>query len=88
MFVQVLKSDTIKWNGLLPHSCGPYQKVLDQNYPFQGVYANEPSVAYDGPGMPLPSKYTSAKRDFDATMYLLWQPGQLSGTGTASIPVP
>jgi hypothetical protein len=88
MFVQVIQSDTLTWNGSTPHSCGPYQMVLDGHYPFPGVYPNAPSVAYDGPGMSLPNKYTSGKRDFDATMYLLWQPDQLSGTATASIPVP
>jgi hypothetical protein len=62
--------------------------VLDEHYPFRGVYPNAPSVAYDGPGMSLPSKYTLGKRDFDATMYLLWKPDQLSGATADSIPVP
>ena len=88
VFVQVIQSDTLTWNGPTPHSCGPYQMVLDGFYPFPGVNPNAPSIAYDGPGMSLPNKYTSGKRDFDAIMYLLWQPPQLSGTGTASIAVP
>jgi hypothetical protein len=88
VFVQVIKSDTLTWNGPTPYSCGPYEVVLDQAYPFPGVNADAPSVAYDGPGMSLPSKYTQGQRDFDATMYLLWQPDQLSSTATASIPVP
>jgi hypothetical protein len=45
-------------------------------------------MAYDGPGQALPNIYSSGTRDFHAVMYLLWQPPQLSGTGTASIPVP
>jgi hypothetical protein len=45
-------------------------------------------MAYDGPGQELPNIYLSGTRDFHAIMYLLWQPPQLSGTGTASIPVP
>jgi len=88
VFVQVVQMDTLTWHGPAPYSCGPYQVVLDGHYPFRGVYPNAPSVAYDGPAMTLPSKYTSGERDFDATMYLLWKPDQLSGTGTASIPVP
>lgn len=89
VFVQVIQSDTLTWNGTTPYSCGPYQMVLDGAYPFPGVNnVKMPTFAYDGPGMSLPNKYTSGKRDFDAIMYLLWQPDQLSGTATASIPVP
>ena len=80
--------DTLTWNGPAPYSCGPYLVELDQAYPFPGVNADAPSVAYDAPAMGLPSKYTSAKRDFDAIMYLLWKPDQLSSTATASIPLP
>jgi hypothetical protein len=40
-------------------------------------------MAYDGPGQTLPNFYSSGTRDFDAFMYLLWQP-----PGTDSIPVP
>jgi hypothetical protein len=39
--------------------------------------------ATDAPGMPLPSIYSSATRNFNASMYLMWQSG-----GANSIPIP
>jgi len=89
-FVQVIPTDTLTWAGPKPFQCGPYVNVLDGAFPFQGVLPNKiaPTMAYDGPGQELPNIYSSGTRDFHAIMYLLWQPPQLSGTGTASIPVP
>ncbi|MGO9317768.1 MAG: IPT/TIG domain-containing protein [Terracidiphilus sp.] len=89
-FVQVLPSDTLSWNGNAPFQCGPYVNVLDSGFPFPGVQPNQirPQKAYDGPGQALPNTYSSGTRNFHALMYLLWQPPQLSGTSTASIPVP
>jgi hypothetical protein len=89
-FVQVIPTDTITWAGQKPFHCGPYLNVLDGAFPFPGVRPNKiaPTMAYDGPGQPLPNFYSSGTRDFHAVMYLLWQPPQLKGTGTASIPVP
>jgi hypothetical protein len=92
-FVQVLPApgDTLSWDGPKPFQCGPYVNVLDHSFPFPGVRPippAAPTMAYDGPGQELPNIYSSGTRDFHAIMYLLWQPPQLSGTGTASIPVP
>jgi hypothetical protein len=89
-FVQVIRTDTLTWAGKKPFQCGPYLNVLDGQYPFQGVQPNRtaPLMAYDGPGQFLPNFYTSGTRDFDAKMYLLWQPPQLNGTITPSYPVP
>jgi hypothetical protein len=71
-----------------PYICGPHAG-LDKKYPFPGVYPPaSPLYAYDGPQMLLPPTYASGTRNFYATMYLLWQPDQLSGTATKSIPVP
>jgi len=90
-FAQVIESDTPSWDGDNPFQCGPYLNVLDGHYPFLGVSppppAN-PTMAYDGPGQSLPNSYSSGTRDFHAIMHLLWQPPQLAGTGTPSIPVP
>jgi len=58
----------------------------NENLPCETLAA--PTRAYDGPGQILPNFYSSGTRDFHAVMYLLWQPPQLTGTGTASIPVP
>ncbi|MGA3345569.1 MAG: hypothetical protein ABSC76_11935 [Terracidiphilus sp.] len=92
-FVQVLPppGDTLSWGGKKPFQCGPYVSVLDHSYPFPGVRPippAAPTMAYDGPGQSLPNIYSSGTRNFHAVMYLLWQPPQLSGTGTPSIPVP
>jgi len=92
-FVQVLPppGDTLSWDGPRPFQCGPYVNALDHSYPFPGVRPippAAPTMAYDGPGQSLPNIYSSGTRDFHATMYLLWQPPQLTGTGAASIPVP
>jgi hypothetical protein len=90
-FVQVLPTDTLSWAGPKPFQCGPYVNVLDRTFPFSGVRPlppAAPTMAYDGPGQALPNFYSSGTRDFHAFMYLLWQPPQLSGTGTPSIPVP
>ena len=89
-FVQVLPTDTLSWDGQTPFQCGPYVNVLDGAFPFPGVLPNKttPTMAYDAPGQALPNIYSSGTRDFHAIMYLLWQPPQLAGTGTASIPVP
>jgi hypothetical protein len=91
-FVQVLPvpGNTLSWDGPKPFQCGPYVNVLDHSYPFPGVRPNAtaPTMAYDGPGQELPNIYSSGTRDFHAIMYLLWQPPQLSGTSTPSIPVP
>ena len=71
-----------------PTTCGPHAG-LDKQYPFPGVNnPASPTFAYDGPEMPLPPIYATGTRNFYATMYLLWQPDQLSGTATGSIPVP
>jgi hypothetical protein len=72
-----------------PDLCGPHAG-LDGGMPFPGVYKDDPSVAYDGPELPLDigTEPATATRNFHATMYLLWQPDQLSGTNTESIPVP
>jgi hypothetical protein len=90
MFVQVIPTDTLTWNGNAPFHCGPYLNVLDHSFPFDAVRPNKiaPTMAYDGPGQSLPNIYSSGTRDFHAIMYLLWQPPQLKGTSTASIPVP
>jgi hypothetical protein len=89
-FVQVIPTDTLSWDGQRPFQCGPYVNVLDGTFPFQGVRPNKiaPTMAYDGPGQGLPNIYSSGTRNFHAIMYLLWQPPQLSGTGTLSYPVP
>jgi hypothetical protein len=90
-FVQVIPRDTISWAGTKPFQCGPYLNVLDGSFPFQGVHPlppAAPTMAYDGPGQILPNFYSSGTRDFHAVMHLLWQPPQLKGTSTASIPVP
>lgn len=89
LFAQIINSDSRNYTnsngGII--SCGP-TSGLDKHYPFPGVYQNSPSIAYDGPQIPLMNNYISASRSFNATMYLLWQPDQLSGTATKSIPVP
>ncbi|MFY9852699.1 MAG: hypothetical protein WAK26_02330 [Terracidiphilus sp.] len=55
---------------------------VDGTYPYQHQI-NPPSTS-DSPETPLPSTYTTVTRNFNATMYLLWQ-----STATAnSIPVP
>lgn len=95
-FVQIINADFGSYTSPIPIGggttpppsiCGPHSG-LDKAYPFPGVYPNLPWIAYDGPEMPLPPTYAAGTRNFFATMYLLWQPPQLSGTGTVSIPVP
>jgi hypothetical protein len=96
-FVQIVDADFSTYTYPLPagggspptpNVCGPHDG-LDKKYPFPGVNDfNSPKYAYDGPEMPLPYTFATGTRNFFATMYLLWQPGQLSGTGAESIPVP
>ena len=96
VFVQVINADFSSYthqapNGggpaLPPYICGPHAG-LDKGYPFPGVYPNTPWIAYDRPQMPLPVTYATGTRNYYASMYLLWQPDQLSSTSTPSIPVP
>ena len=89
MFVQLISSDSRTYTNPAggSYTCGP-TSGLDKHYPFPGVYPNNPSVAYDGPNMPLPDIYATGERNFEASMYLLWQPDQLKQTATPSIPVP
>ncbi len=96
VFVQVINADFSTYTQqapsgggptLPPYICGPHAG-LDKAYPFPGVYPKSPWIAYDGPQIPLPPTYATGTRNFYASMYLLWQPDQLSGTSTKSIPVP
>jgi hypothetical protein len=86
VFVQLIDADSRTYTS----SAGSYTCTrsanLDKQFPYP-PYTNAPNVAPDGPQIPLPSTYLSGQRDFLATMYLLWQPDQLSGAA-ASIPVP
>jgi len=70
-----------------PAICGPHAG-LDGAFPYAGVDPRSPWIAVDGPEMVLPAIYASGTRNFHASMYLMWQPDQLSETATASIPVP
>ena len=87
LFVQLIDSDSRTYTS----SAGSYTCTrspnLDKQYPYP-PYQDKPNVAPDGPQMPLPSPDLSGKRDFLATMYLLWQPDKLSGATNPSIPVP
>ncbi len=97
VFVQIVDADFDLYTSPAPAGgspapppivCGPHAG-LDKAYPFPGVNdPKSPTFAYDGPQMALPQAYASGTRNFHATMYLLWQPDQLSSTGTPSIPVP
>jgi hypothetical protein len=95
VFVQIVDADFDQFTSPAPVGggptpppaiCGPHAG-LDGNYPYRDVYGDAP-IAYDGPQMHLPNEYESGTRNFHATMYLLWQPDQLSSTSTKSIPVP
>jgi hypothetical protein len=87
VFVQLINADsrTYTYPTGGGFTCGPYSG-LDTAYPYQGLLSAD--KAEDGPQMPLPAPYATGARNFNATMYLLWQPPQLRGTGLASIPVP
>jgi hypothetical protein len=95
VFVQVIDADFSVYTSPAPAGgdtppapriCGPHAG-LDGQYPYRDVYRDAP-IAYDGPQMPLGRDYATGTRNFHATMYLLWQPDQLSGTDTESIPIP
>jgi hypothetical protein len=90
VFAQIVDADVSEYThatGPSPTNCGAHAG-LDGGFPFPGVEQNHPEIAYDGPQMGLFSNDVTGIRNFHASMYLLWQPDQLSGTATASIPVP
>jgi len=89
VFAQIVDASIDQYThaGQGPTSCGAHAG-LDGGFPFPGVEVQNPRIAYDGPQMPLLPNDVTGTRIFHASMYLLWQPDQLSGAGTASIPVP
>jgi hypothetical protein len=90
VFAQVVDADVSEYThatGPSPTSCGAHAG-LDRSFPYEAVEKQNPQTAYDGPQMPLFPNALTGTRTFHASMYLLWQPDQLSGTATASIPVP
>jgi hypothetical protein len=56
---------------------------VDGQYPYQGQI--NPASTSDSPTSDLPPTYVTLTRNFNATMYLLWQS---TAPGTTSIPVP
>ncbi|MGD0902118.1 MAG: IPT/TIG domain-containing protein [Terracidiphilus sp.] len=90
VFAQVVDADVSEYThatGPSPTSCGAHAG-LDRSFPYEAVEKQNPQTAYDGPQMPLFPNALTGTRTFHASMYLLWQPDQLPGTATASIPVP
>jgi hypothetical protein len=77
LFAQIVNSDAVNYSG--PSSSCSTVSGIDGQYPYQGMV--NPATVVDGP---LQQAYaTSLTRNFQATMYLLWQP-----TTTGAIPVP
>lgn len=87
VFVQLIDADSRTYTGSAGNFSCTTAANLDTGFPYPPE-PNSPNIASDGPQMPLPPAYLSGERNFLATMYLLWQPSQLRGTSTASIPVP
>jgi len=81
-FVQLITGDTVTYSrtGATLNCTATNTPGLDADYPYQGKTGL--SVT-DAPTTALPSTYTTASRNFAATMYLMWQ----SNT-SGSIPVP
>ena len=89
-FAQIVNADVDEYTHSIapsPTFCGVHAG-LDGSFPYKAVDKNNPQIAYDGPQMPLPGNAQSGTRTFHASMYLLWLPDPLPGTGTPSIPVP
>jgi len=77
-FVQLVDSDTVYYSSL---TCAATNTPgLDGQYPYQGKTGQSVN---DAPFIQLPATYTTASRNFSATMYLMWQSGSAN-----SIPVP
>jgi hypothetical protein len=82
-------------NPSINETCPADATGLDGGYPFPGVEKAPDSLpglpkyeAYDGPSVPLKSNYLITGRDFNATMYILWQPYTAKGETLPTIPVP
>jgi hypothetical protein len=83
-YVQLLNTDSRAYHSNSGTVTCHTSSGIDTQFPYAGIIpSTSPPQAEDAPGLPLPSIYNSATRDFDATMYLLWTPG-----GSNSIAVP
>jgi hypothetical protein len=88
VFVQLIDSDLTTFSYPTGASfTTPGTPGLDGSYPYPKM-PDSPNKASDGPKTGLPEIYETVGRKFNATMYLLWQPGQLKSASAPSIPVP
>lgn len=82
LFAQVVTGDSVVYSGASGTSTCTATPGLDGNYTYQ-LQINPPSTS-DSPEAPLPSTNATVTRNFNATMYLLWQ----STVNAKTIPVP
>jgi hypothetical protein len=82
LFAQLINSDVVEYSRIgATRTCTTITGV-DSDYPYDNKI--NPASTSDSPTAPLPSTYSTVVRNFNATMYLLWQ-----STATANtIPVP
>lgn len=79
-FVQLITGDTVTYSRTGVTLTCTATNGLDRDYPYERRTGQS---VEDAPTTPLPSTYTTASRNFAATMYLMWQ----SNT-QGSIPAP
>lgn len=79
-FVQLVNSDAITYSANGSGTTCPGTSGLDGAYPYQNKYGQ---LVNDAPYAKLFSTYTTERRSFVATMYLMWQ-----SSTSSSIPVP
>lgn len=82
LFAQIVTGDSSVYNGAGSTTTCTAVSGVDGAYPYQNQ-VNPPSTS-DSPELQLPNAVETITRNFNATMYLLWQPIPIA----TSIPVP